>query len=372
MIAIENARLFNETQEALEQQTATAEVLNVISSSVADTEPVFDKILESCERLFGGDQNGISLVRDDGQVCYASVAHGVRRNGPPDCNEGFPRPLKDSYQGYVIRKGRVVHYPDIVNAPNVPEAMREHGRRVGNYSLLVAPMLWDGQGIGTIHVVRMPPRPYTERSRSLLKTFADQAVIAIQNARLFRETNEALERQTATAEILAVISESPTDVQPVFQAIAERARTLCKADVGATTRLDGGVVHLAGVRAQSTQAEGAMRAVFPMAPMQRRRTSASRSSSSRRSRSPTCTPNRAIAASKVAQRSGFRSILSVPLLHQGRAIGTIGVTRRESGRFADSAVALLQTFARQAVIAIENVRLFNETQGGAGAPDRHL
>ena len=264
VIAIQNARLFNETQEALERQTATSDVLRVISSSVADAAPVFDKILESCERLFGGDQNGISLVRDDGQVYYAALRTESAERAA-QLNEGFPRPLKDSYQGYVLRKGRVVYYPDIINGPKVPEAMREHGRKVGNYSLLVAPMLWEGRGIGTIHVVRMPPRPYTEKESSLLKTFADQAVIAIQNARLFRETHEALERQTATAEILAVISESPTDVQPVFQAIAERARALCKADVGATTRLDGDVVHLAGVRAQSTQAEDAMRAAFPMA-----------------------------------------------------------------------------------------------------------
>ena len=209
----------------------------------------------------------------------------------------------------------------------------------------------------------MPPAPlHRARRSSLLKTFADQAVIAIQNARLFRETNEALERQTATAEILAVISESPTDVQPVFQAIAERARTLCKADVGATTRLDGDVVHLAGVRALSTQAEDAMRAAFPMAvdaaPPNIRRAIVEQQPI----QIADVHVEPGYPSAEVAQRSGFRSILSVPLLHQGRSIGTIGVARREPGRFADGAVALLQTFARQAVIAIENVRLFNETQ----------
>ena len=187
-------------------------------------------------------------------------------------------------------------------------------------------------------------------------------MIAIQNARLFNETQEALERQTATAEILAVISESPTDVQPVFQAIAERARTLCKADVGATTRLDGDVVHLAGVRALSTQAEDAMRAAFPMAvdaaPPNIRRAIVEQQPI----QIADVHAEPGYPSAEVAQRSGFRSILSVPLLHQGRSIGTIGVARREPGRFADGAVALLQTFARQAVIAIENVRLFNETQ----------
>ena len=331
---------------------------------------MFDKILESCERLFGGDQNGISLVRDDGQVYYAALRTESAERAA-QLNEGFPRPLNDSYQGYVIRKGRVVYYPDIINGPKVPEAMREHGRKVGNYSLLVAPMLWEGRGIGTIHVVRMPPRPYTEKESSLLKTFADQAVIAIQNARLFRETNEALERQTATAEILAVISESPTDVQPVFQAIAERARTLCKADVGATTRLEGDVVHLAGVRALSTQAEDAMRGAFPMAvdaaaPSIRRAIVEQQPIQIDDVRSEPGYPD-----AERAERMGFRSILSVPLLLQGPldrhhrrgAARARALCRRRGGVAAD--------LRRQAVIAIENVRLFNETQAGAGAADRH-
>ena len=232
-------------------------------------------------------------------------------------------------------------------------------------------MLWEGRGIGAIMWFACRRGLSPRRRSRLLKTFADQAVIAIENTRLFSETNEALERQTATAEILAVISESPTDVQPVFQAIAERARTLCKADVGATTRLDGDVVHLAGVRALSTQAEDAMRAAFPMAvdaaPPNIRRAIVEQQPV----QIADVHAEPGYPSAEVAQRSGFRSILSVPLLHQGRSIGTIGVARREPGRFADGAVALLQTFARQAVIAIENVRLFNETKEALRAADGH-
>jgi signal transduction histidine kinase len=191
VIAIQNARLFNETREALEQQTATAEVLGVISSSVADTGPVFDKILESCRRLFAGDHAVVSLVRDDGQVDHVAFSSVNEQMTNSVLIRGYPRPLNDSYQAYCLRERRVVHYPDMAHGANIPENMRATARREGNFSMLIAPMLWEGKGIGTIHVTRMPPLPYSERDISLLKTFADQAVIAIQNARLFKQAQEA-------------------------------------------------------------------------------------------------------------------------------------------------------------------------------------
>jgi len=191
VIAIQNARLFNETREALEQQTATAEVLGVISSSVADTGPVFDKILESCRRLFAGDHAVVSLVRDDGQVDHVAFSSVNEQMTDSVLIRGYPRPLSDSYQAYCLRERRVVHYPDMAHGAKIPENMRATARREGNFSMLIAPMLWEGKGIGTIHVTRMPPLPYSERDISLLKTFADQAVIAIQNARLFRQAQEA-------------------------------------------------------------------------------------------------------------------------------------------------------------------------------------
>ena len=199
VIAIQNARLFNETREALEQQTASAEVLKVISGSVADTTPVFDKIVESCQRLFAGNHAVISLVRDDGQIDHAAIG-GADPRLSEYLNRAFPRPVEDSYQGYSIKKQRVVHYPDIANGPGVPQVMRDSAKIGGNYSMLIAPMVWEGKGIGTIHVVRFPPLPYTDRETELLKTFANQAVIAIQNARLFNEAQVARAQAEAANE----------------------------------------------------------------------------------------------------------------------------------------------------------------------------
>ena len=190
VIAIQNSRLFNETKEALEQQKASADVLQVISNSVADSGPVFNKIVESCQRLFAGTYAVISLVRDDGQIFHASIS-GDWPAGADYLEPSFPRPVEDSYQYYAIKKLRVVHYPDMMRAPNVPESMRRSTDVLGNYSMLIAPMVWRGRGIGTIHVVRQPPLPYDNSEFELLKTFADQAVIAIQNARLFAEAREA-------------------------------------------------------------------------------------------------------------------------------------------------------------------------------------
>ena len=196
-IAMKNARLMRQTQEALEQQQASAEVLKVISRSVADTAPVFDAIGRACQQLFSGDQVVISQVDDAGMVWHAAatapphVAEDQRTLQWQRLNEGFPRPLALSYQAYPIRKQRVVHYPDMLHGPGVPEGMRQIARAVGNFSMLIAPMLWEGRGIGTMHIVRNPPRPFSEKEAALLATFADQAVIAIQNSRLFKEAQEA-------------------------------------------------------------------------------------------------------------------------------------------------------------------------------------
>jgi signal transduction histidine kinase/DNA-binding response OmpR family regulator/putative methionine-R-sulfoxide reductase with GAF domain len=195
VIAIENVRLFNETQEALEQQRTSAEVLAVISNSVADTTPVFEAIVRSCQRLFEGSNAIISLINDDGMIRHEAAAAAAPFTAEQVLHSlngrGFPLPLEQTYQSYAIRKRQVVHYPDILGGPKVPEAMRQMAREIGNFSLLIAPMLWEGRGIGTIHVTRLPPRPFDDRESGLLRTFADQAVIAIQNARLFKEAQEA-------------------------------------------------------------------------------------------------------------------------------------------------------------------------------------
>ena len=359
LIAIENTRLFNETQEALAHQTVSADILRVISSSPTDVQPVFEAIVEAAVRLLVSDS--AYVLRTDGNMVTpvagansgGRIAPLVAPSMPVDADHNFP--------SRAILSKSLLHLPDW-SALSLPPLEQDVHDRFGMRSALFLPLMRGDECLGVLVFGRNKPREFSPKDIALAESFRDQAVIAIENTRLFNETQEALERQTATAEILAVISESPTDVQPVFQAIAERARTLCKADVGATTRLDGDIVHLAGVRALSTQAEDAMRGVFPMAvgaaPPNIRRAIVEQQPI----QIADVHAEPGYPAAEVAQRSGFRSILSVPLLLQGRSIGTIGVARREPGRFADGAVALLQTFARQAVIAIENVRLFRETQ----------
>jgi GAF domain-containing protein/CheY-like chemotaxis protein len=242
LIAIENTRLFNETKEALEQQKASAEVLSVISSSVADSAPVFEAIVQSCQRLFASGNAIISLVGDDGLVRHEAIAVNPQQGGLHAdearryLDRGFPRPLAQAYQGYPIRKRRLVHYPDMVNGAGVPEAMRQMGRDVGNFSMLIAPMLWENKGIGTIHVTRFPPVPFTEKEFGLLRTFADQAVIAIQNARLFKEAQEARAQAEAArqqAEAARLLAETANEAKSAFLAtMSHEIRTPMNAVIG--------------------------------------------------------------------------------------------------------------------------------------------
>ena len=357
VIAIENARLFNETKEALNQQRASSEVLAAISSSIADTAPVFDKILESCERLFAGKVAGISLVGEDGLV-HLRAYHGPGRE---DLERVFPLPVgAESGSGLAILTRSVVHYPDVENS-DVPEQTRRACRAVGYKAVIFAPMVWEGKGTGVIFVGRDYVGAFSDKDIALLRTFADQAVIAIQNARLFNETQEALERQTATADVLKVISESPTDVQPVFDAIAERTRTLCDAQVSGVARFDGEWVHLVAYRGVSREAGDAMRSVFPV-------TVASPTITAQAicERKPVqivdVMADPEYGAKEAALLAGYRGALAVPMMREGQVVGSIAALRAEVGPFPEKQVQLLQTFADQAVIAIENVRLFNETK----------
>jgi GAF domain-containing protein/anti-sigma regulatory factor (Ser/Thr protein kinase) len=344
--------------EALEQQTAASEVLKVISRSAFDLQPVLETLVENATRLCGAE-TGL-IWRFDGEVFLPAADYGVATELKEFWERNPIRPGRDSVTGRAALERRTVQIPDALADP---EYRLAEAQKLGGYrTLLGVPMLREGVLIGVFGLQRYEVQPFTVKQIELVTGFADQAVIAIENVRLFNETKEALERQTATAEILRVISESPTDVQPVFQAIAERARRLCKAQVGATTRVEGELVHLAGVDGPSAQAEQAMRAFFPverqLAPANIRHALARREPY--QITDVRLEPGYPDVAA--ADRMGVRSILSVPLLHEGRVIGTIGVARGEPGRFSDEAVALLQTFARQAVIAIENVRLFTETK----------
>ena len=188
VIAIENVRLFNETREALAQQTATAEVLRVISGSVADTRPVFDKILQSCRKLFDSSEQGIALISPLGEVELAAHQGGTREK--LQAIFGTPRPF--GHLADAVRQRRALHYADVLNDPDVPEGVREMARRldIGNYSQVFAPMAWEDRAVGVLYVIRQPATGFSDKEIALLKTFADQAVIAIENARLFHEIDD--------------------------------------------------------------------------------------------------------------------------------------------------------------------------------------
>jgi GAF domain-containing protein/CheY-like chemotaxis protein len=356
VIAIENVRLFNETREALERQTATAEVLQVISGSVADTAPVFEKILDSCQHLFATEQLGIFQVRDDGQVEVAAW----RGTALEAVVRTFPKPLEQSASAQVLRDRRTLHIPDVSAAPDAPPTVRKVYEQIGNFSVAWAPMLWEDRGIGTIAVLRQPPRPFSDRELALLKTFADQAVIAIQNARLFNETKESLEQQKASADILSVIGSSVSNAAPVFEKILESCKHLFGSDETAVLLMDDQDQVDLGAYMGRLREEVA--ATFP-APLEK--SAIARAIRDRRvAHYPDIVNDTSVtrAVRRVAQLAGYRSMAYAPMLWNERGIGAIGVSRTRSGGFTDKELAMLQSFADQAVIAIQNARLFNETK----------
>jgi GAF domain-containing protein/CheY-like chemotaxis protein len=369
VIAIQNVRLFNETKEALEQQTASAEVLQVIGSSVSDTQPVFERILTSAQRILNTNYVNIGLIGEDGLVhlnvnrapqfpgddLYPTVVAYLHRT--------FPAPIRETLHGYVAHNRVVLHYPDVLNGKDVPPQVREATQWFGDHSQLYVPLIWNDKGIGAFGIARFPVRPFSEKEIALIRTFADQAVIAIQNARLFRETQEALERQTATAEVLRVISGSVTDAQPVFDVIAERAARLTNARFGWVFLYDGTWIANASAYGLDSSALEVALKIFPMRPSGGSYTArAIRDGQVVNVADALAESDPEYATKPVAMSSGYRSVLSVPMFRGSQVLGAISVNRAEVGRFADREVELLQTFADQAVIAIENVRLFNETR----------
>src|SRR5438128_14547 len=342
--------------EALEQQTATAEVLRIISSSQADTQPVFDNIVESAVRLCAGVVGAV--FTSDGERIYLRADFGSRPETREAVRSHYPIPLDRAHiAGRAILDADVVHVPDIEAPDAAPEGSRVIARMVGYRSALASPMFRAGRPIGVIFVCRRDPGPFSDEQVRLLRTFADQAVIAIENVRLFNETKEALEQQTATSDILRVISSSPTDVQTVFETIARSATTLCEADLSGLYSFDGDLIHFAAEHGRTPVETAAAQRAFPQPPSRLSVTA------------------RAILTAAVVQVADvseepeladslrmFRTVLSVPMLRDGRPLGAITVARRVVRPFTNKQIELLQTFADQAVIAIENVRLFNETK----------
>src|SRR5262245_61391032 len=248
VIAIENARLLNELRESLQQQTATADVLKVISCSTFDLQTVLDTLTESAARLCEAERAGI--VRPRGDAYYWATNYRF----PPEYIEyvaHYPlRAGRDTVVGRVLLEGAVAHIPDVLADP---EYRFFEGQKLGGYrTALGVPLLREGTPIGVIILTRPTVRPFSDKEIELVNTFADQAVIAIENVRLFdevqarsRELSEALEQQTATSEVLQVISRSPGELEPVFQAMLENATRICDAKFGTLLRFDGQRFHLA-------------------------------------------------------------------------------------------------------------------------------
>jgi two-component system, NtrC family, sensor kinase len=374
VIAIENVRLFTELEarnrdltDALDQQTATSEILRVISSSPTDLLPVFDSIAASALRLC--DAKLCTAFRFDGEFIHLIGSRHVSQEGAAAYRDAYPsRPGRQSGTHRAILTRTIVHIPDI--REDAEYELRALARANDYGCVLSVPMLRDGHPVGAITVGREAARPFTNAQIELLKTFADQAVIAIENVRLFkelqtsnRELTTALDMQTATSDILRVMSHAQTDVRPVFDAILASAVRLLQGYSGVVTRVAGDQLDLAALTRTTDAGDAAVRALYP-----ERLDSQATHVWATRNRAPLniadahSDPQLPEVEYTRARVRGYRSHVVVPLLSQDEAIGTIGVTRRDPGGFTDDEIALLQTFADQAVIAIENVRLFTELE----------
>jgi len=364
LIAIENTRLFNETKEALERQTATADILKVIASSPDDVRPVFDAIVNSAAKLFEPCSATITTLKD-GKLHWNAVAELIPSFDHKAAEATYPIPFDPdrSPSARAILERRIIQIPD-VKAADTPEFTQRAAAAGGFRNIIFVPLISENNGIGTI-ILTHPQAgfKFSDRQLALLRTFADQAVIAIENVRLFNETQEALERQTATADILKVIASSPNDVQPVFDVIVERAVRLCGARMGRVYRYDDGMIHLVAGHNLSTPGLTTVQQVFP-----RPAADDTTAGLAIRSRQPYFVTDIESDQSapplsrQMIEALGTRSQVTVPMLRSGEPIGAITVGWADPAAYGDQQVALLQTFADQAVIAIENVRLFNETK----------
>ncbi|MGC1702624.1 MAG: GAF domain-containing protein, partial [Pseudolabrys sp.] len=351
--------LTRELKEALEQQTATSEVLKVISSSAGELRRVFETMLENAVRICGAKFGNLWLR--EGDVFRIGATHGAPQAYVDYLRrEQAFRPDPRLGLGQVLRTKEALQAADIAAVPTHGDKTRQALINLaGARTLINVPMLKDNEVIGVIGVYRQEVRPFTDKQIGLVKSFAAQAVIAIENARLLNELRQSLEQQTATSEVLRVISRSATDLRPVFETIAHNSVNLCGATYGVVFRFDGEMISFAAHHNLEQTAIDAVHQMFPMRP----------NTSSLVGRTilerdvlhvadVAAEPDDTHAATQ--QALGIRTYLGVPMLRDGNPIGCIGLYRWEVGLFSDRQIELVKAFADQAVIAIENARLLSD------------
>jgi len=364
VIAIENTRLLNELRESLQQQTATADVLKVISRSTFDLQAVLNTLIESAARLCDADM--ASIARQKG-TNYHIVARHRFPSGYSEYVETLPMtPGRGSVTGRVLLEGKPVHIIDVLADPEY--TLLGAQKRAGFRTLLGVPLLREGIPVGVLHLYRTVVRSFTDKQIELVETFADQAVIAIENVRLFDEVqartdelSESLQQQTATANVLKVISRSTFDLQAVLDTLVESAVRLCEADIGHIARPnEAGLFRTQAYFGYSRE----FKEVLERTPLKAGRESvigrALLEARAVQVADVLAEPNYALIE---VQRIGrFRTVLGIPLMREGTPIGVFGLARNSVRPFSDKQIELAITFADQAVIAIENVRLFDEIQ----------
>jgi len=355
-----------ELSEALEQQTATADVLKVISRSTFDLQTVLDTLVVSAVQLCDADMG--SIVRPIDSCYYHVASHGF----PPEWKERI-QPVamvagRGTLVGRTLLEGSVVHIPDVLEDP---EYEWTEAQRIASFrAMLGVPLLREGTPIGVINLTRVTPRPFTKKQIELVTTFADQAVIAIENTKLFeevqartRELSDALEQQTATSEVLKVISNSLADTQPVFDAIVQSGLKLFPGAAVSIALPDGDQVKAVAVaEADAARAEAWWRR-FPF-PLTRDYMHSLAILDARVVDFPDVegAPPELAVGKRNFLESGYRAVTIMPMLRAGAAIGALSVVRVAPGPLSEKQLATLRSFASQAVIAIENTRLLSELQ----------
>src|SRR5262249_43854479 len=369
VIAIENTRLLNELRESLQQQTATADVLKVISRSTFDLTTVLQTLIESAARLCEADQ--ATITRQIDGVFYRAEGYGVSSEYMEYVKDIPVRLERGTATGRALLERRVIHIPDVLNDPDYTFAKAQE---LGGFrTALGVPMLREGVPMGVLGLSRSEVRPFTDKQIELVTTFADQAAIAIENMRLFdevqaraRELSESLEQQTATSEVLGVISSSLGELEPVFNAMLENAVRLCEAKFGAMYLSEADAFRIvAMLNVPPAIAEMRRRnPVFRSNP----RTALARAAATKQTVQIAdvqtdpgyLDPPPAFGGGQAANLAGPGPLLVVPMLKEEELIGAIGIYRQEVRPFTDKQIELVENFAAQAVIAIENPRLLSE------------